>query len=77
MMYFSNSDALSRENYEKLMLNTINDIDSDEQMIKSFRMFCNQESEVITIEELKAISKQLDLTVTDEEIQVKFNKSRS
>ncbi|KAG8181819.1 hypothetical protein JTE90_001474 [Oedothorax gibbosus] len=63
------SGLLSRENYEAIMLHLIHDIDSDEQMMKSFQLFANHESGVITLNDLKAISKQLELNVTDEELQ--------
>ncbi|GBL88181.1 hypothetical protein AVEN_117774-1 [Araneus ventricosus] len=64
-----NPDEISREDYEKIMLHVINDIDSDDQMEQSFKLFNTDGSGTISIGELKRIASTLELDLTNEEIQ--------
>ncbi|GIY37291.1 uncharacterized protein CDAR_261481 [Caerostris darwini] len=63
------TDKISRENFEKIMLFVINDIDSDDQMEQSFQIFNTEDSETISINRLKEIASTLRLDLADEETQ--------
>ncbi|GFU31095.1 uncharacterized protein NPIL_259651 [Nephila pilipes] len=64
-----NSNEISREDYERMMLLIINDIDSDEQMEKSFQEFDIDRTGVISIEELKKLAHKLEFFTADQEIE--------
>ncbi|KAF8767696.1 Caltractin-like protein [Argiope bruennichi] len=64
-----NADEISREDYEKMMLHVINDIDSDEHMEQSFKIFNTDGSGTISIGQLKRIANTLELDLTNEEMQ--------
>ncbi|GFQ78263.1 uncharacterized protein TNCT_677201 [Trichonephila clavata] len=63
------SNEISRQDYEKMMLFIINDIDSDEQMEKSFEEFDIGKTGAISIEELKIIAHKLEFDIVDQELE--------
>jgi len=65
---------LSEEDFIQLMAAKMADKDSREEILKAFRLFDDGNSGHITFENLKRVAKELGENVTDEELQVRWNK---
>ncbi|XP_048003750.1 caltractin-like isoform X2 [Leguminivora glycinivorella] len=64
-----NSGKLSFENFETLIMRKVMALDTDGDIMKSFRLFDGDDTGLISFENLKAVTEILGTYLTDEEIE--------